>query len=369
MKCPICGNPIGKNKTICSACGFEIIKNDIPKESITSHNEAFNEDGFQYNNQIVETPSFTQPSPYSLSNKSIYNESIYKSNSIKAKKNGTSHARKKGMLITLIVLGCMLLGLGITFLFVELSKKSKADSENLMNQTDLTSEMVTEQSSEKTTETVRENTEKMVERTTEEKTEKTEETEETTEDITTEKKGDVDYSSYEGVWLSSNDEYLYLFIEHIAEDRFAIGFVYDAAYIIEPTEISINNGSAEFSTGSSSGTIIFEDEMVSIHLDQFSDYLDGDTAIMDKRYYDDYSNGNFTPELWRINTVVDSTDVYAGPGYDYDFVCEIEGKQAVTIIDMYYEDGSYEVWGKLKSGIGWINLNEPGKEFVEYVEE
>ena len=75
------------------------------------------------------------------------------------------------------------------------------------------------------------------------------------------------------------------------------------------------------------------------------------------------------PELWRVNTVVDSTDIRSGPGENNDVVNVIEGQQAVTIVEKYYDEVTYDTWGKLKSGLGWINPSDPGMEFVEYVEE
>ena len=82
---------------------------------------------------------------------------------------------------------------------------------------------------------------------------------------------------------------------------------------------------------------------------------------------DQNQGGHSKPELWRVNTVVDVTYIYSGP--DGEVVGTIEGPQAVTIIEWWYDDYLYDTWGKLKSGLGWINLSEPGMEFVEYVEE
>ena len=55
-------------------------------------------------------------------------------------------------------------------------------------------------------------------------------------------------------------------------------------------------------------------------------------------------------------TLYPPTYIYAGPGYDYEYVMTLEEKGVYTIVDECYEPSSYSNWGKLKSGVGWINL-------------
>ena len=49
--------------------------------------------------------------------------------------------------------------------------------------------------------------------------------------------------------------------------------------------------------------------------------------------------------------------IYQGPGYDYVFVGTVRERGAYTIVEEV-EDGEGNLWGKLKSGIGWVDLTE-----------
>lgn len=49
--------------------------------------------------------------------------------------------------------------------------------------------------------------------------------------------------------------------------------------------------------------------------------------------------------------------VYEGPGYDYGFAATV-GKQGSYTIVEEAEDEEGNLWGKLKSGIGWVDLTE-----------
>ncbi len=49
--------------------------------------------------------------------------------------------------------------------------------------------------------------------------------------------------------------------------------------------------------------------------------------------------------------------IFSGPGYDYSFVGTVELAGVYTVVEEA-EDAEGNLWGKLKSGIGWINLTE-----------
>ena len=61
------------------------------------------------------------------------------------------------------------------------------------------------------------------------------------------------------------------------------------------------------------------------------------------------------PYLQQIDRADQS--VYAGPGYDYCFAGTVRERGTYTIVEEAVDhEGS--LWGKLKSGIGWVNLTE-----------
>ena len=61
----------------------------------------------------------------------------------------------------------------------------------------------------------------------------------------------------------------------------------------------------------------------------------------------------FTPYLERIKWA--DLPIYSGPGNTYDFVQTLGEAGTYTIVEEAYDEQG-NLWGKLKSGIGWINL-------------
>ena len=53
--------------------------------------------------------------------------------------------------------------------------------------------------------------------------------------------------------------------------------------------------------------------------------------------------------------------IYSGPGYGYDLCGEITDRGSYTIVEEsreYFHGGGYVTWGRLKSGVGWICLDD-----------
>ena len=62
-----------------------------------------------------------------------------------------------------------------------------------------------------------------------------------------------------------------------------------------------------------------------------------------------------TPYLQRIERSDQS--IYEGPGYDYCFVDTVRQRGTYTIVEEV-RDSEGNLWGRLKSGIGWVDLTE-----------
>ncbi len=60
---------------------------------------------------------------------------------------------------------------------------------------------------------------------------------------------------------------------------------------------------------------------------------------------------------YTIRLMSDYLPIYDGPGYEYQVVNEITDGGAYTIVEECISPEGY-LWGKLKSGIGWINLDD-----------
>ena len=65
------------------------------------------------------------------------------------------------------------------------------------------------------------------------------------------------------------------------------------------------------------------------------------------------------PYLQRIERSDQS--IYEGPGYDYCFVDTVRQRGTYTIVEEV-RDSEGNLWGRLKSGIGWVDLTEIGSE-------
>ena len=66
-------------------------------------------------------------------------------------------------------------------------------------------------------------------------------------------------------------------------------------------------------------------------------------------------SGNAVPYLQDIDCADQS--VYSGPGYDYSFVGTVRKRGTYTIVEEA-EDSEGNLWGKLKSGMGWVDLTQ-----------
>ena len=62
-----------------------------------------------------------------------------------------------------------------------------------------------------------------------------------------------------------------------------------------------------------------------------------------------------TPYLQKIDRADQS--IYDGPGYDFVFVATVRERGTYTIVEeVWDEEGN--LWGRLKSGIGWVDLTQ-----------
>lgn len=80
------------------------------------------------------------------------------------------------------------------------------------------------------------------------------------------------------------------------------------------------------------------------------------TSANSKTYYG-YKDSNTSKKTEPyLVTVYAQTDVYSGPSFSHDYVMTIEEQGVYTIVEEHYDPYNVCTWGKLKSGVGWINL-------------
>lgn len=76
----------------------------------------------------------------------------------------------------------------------------------------------------------------------------------------------------------------------------------------------------------------------------------------------------FEPYLLKIKSKC--VPIYSGPGYDFKFNRTIEDKGVYTIVE---ENGGYDIngqraiWGRLKSGAGWICIDDAKDSTFQFV--
>ena len=70
----------------------------------------------------------------------------------------------------------------------------------------------------------------------------------------------------------------------------------------------------------------------------------------------------FSPAVpYKVKVIDSSLNVRKGAGVNYPVVCVIKKNEVYTIVEeikVRNDDGSEAVWGRLKSGAGWINVGE-----------
>lgn len=70
---------------------------------------------------------------------------------------------------------------------------------------------------------------------------------------------------------------------------------------------------------------------------------------------DYYSYSAYDVEPYLV-TLYPPTYIYEGPGYQYDCVMTLDEQGVYTIVQEQYDPSTCSTWGKLKSGVGWVNL-------------
>ena len=150
-------------------------------------------------------------------------------------------------------------------------------------------------------------------------------------------------------------------VTYVNENKLEIYLALEGGYVIDPTTITVIDDNSTFNSQYSSGTIIFRDNKMVIQFNDYLDYLPSGVLEVDLKTQVGHIYDNIEPELYQVNTVVEWTDIYSEPNAKSEIVDTITGTDVYTIVAVCYDD-EYNWWGKLKSGVGWINLSDPGIE-------
>lgn len=305
--CPVCGSEIGEQESVCPICG-----SPIEKITQTENNQE------EYNTENIEQ-----------------SQSQNKSN--------------KKLVLIISVIAVVIIGI-LVFLF--LGKEDTKDSQSDASQAEVTTALVTESTTETSTET-----------TTTSAT--TETTTTVTTEITTITETYADVSSYIGFWHKESVGYdRELTISSVKKNNIIFSLWYYRTDSIEDVPATLENDTAYFDTGDVQGYLTFEDDIITVVITNSSrPYMTPEVMTFDGRHDHSWEYEGFDTaadyEPYVIEVTNPKLSIYDSPSYSANIVGEITNKSRYTIVEEYIEPGQTSIgyiWGKLKSGVGWINM-------------
>lgn len=299
--CPVCGSEISEQESVCPICG-----SPIEKISQTENNQEEN---------------IEESQPQNRSNKNL-------------------------IIIIISVIIVAIIGV-LVFLF--LGKEDKKDSQSDVSKAEVTTALATESTTETSTET----------------TTTSATTKATTTEITTTTETYADVSSYIGFWHKESIGYdRELTISSVKRNTIIFSLWYYRTDSIEDVPATLENDTAYFDTGDVQGYLTFEDDIITVVITKSSRaYMPAEVMTFDGRHDHSWEYEGFDTaadfEPYIIEVTNPKLSIYDSPSYGGNVVGEITDKSRYTIVEEYIEPGQTSIgciWGKLKSGLGWINM-------------
>lgn len=171
-------------------------------------------------------------------------------------------------------------------------------------------------------------------------------------------------NDYIGFWHPENDAESELTIHSIDSSTVTFSLWYYRLWSIENLTAKVERNSAYFYDDEIEGILTFDDDSIRLYVTMSnisgipSQYEEVYSMRIDESVQ--YGNGMkyFENVLSFEPYIIDVTNpkllIYDSPSYYANIVGVITDKSKYTIVEEYTEQ--YETWGKLKSGLGWINL-------------
>lgn len=309
--CPVCGSEISEQESVCPICG-----SPIEKISQTENNQE------EYNTENIEE-SETQ----NKSNKNL-------------------------IIIIIVVVVAAIIGI-LVFLF--LGKGDTKDVQSNVSQTEAATTLTTEAATETSTAAA----------TTSAAATTTTETTTTVTTAATETYADI--SGYIGFWhKESMGEERELTITSVKRDTVIFTLWYYRIDAIEDVPATLEDNTAYFDTGDVQGYLTFEDDIITVVITNSSrPYMSSEVMTFDGRHEHSWEYEGFDTaavfEPYIIEVTNPKLSIYEAPTYDANIVGEITDKSRYTIVEEFcdpFDSPAYFTWGKLKSGLGWINLHD-----------
>lgn len=306
--CPVCGSEISEQECVCPICGSH-----IEKITQTENNQEEN-----------NTEDIEKSQPQNKSNKNL-------------------------IIIIISVIIVAIIGI---LMFLLLGKENTKDSQSDVSQAEVTTALITEPTTETSTETTTTSA-------------ATEATTTVTTEITTTTETYADVSSYIGFWHKESVGYdRELTISSVKRNNIIFSLWYYRTDSIEDVPATLENDTAYFDTGDVQGYLTFEDDIITVVITNSSrPYMTPEVMTFDGRHDHSWEYEGFDTtadfEPYVIEVTNPKLSIYDSPSYSANIVGKITDKSRYTIVEEYIEPGQTSIgyiWGKLKSGVGWINM-------------
>lgn len=346
MICPNCGTNLDDNATECFLCGCHIVEQTISVDKQNYSVDTCPVCGSEISEQECVCPICG--SPIEKKSQTENNQEEYNTENIE-KSQPQNRSNKNLIIIIISVIAVVIIGI---LVFLLLGKEETKDSQSDVSQTEVTTALVTESTTETSTETTTTST-------------TTETTTTVTTEFTTTTETYADVSSYIGFWHKESVGYdRELTISSVKRNTIIFSLWYYRTDSIEDVPAELENDTAYFDTGDVQGYLTFEDDIITVAITNSSrPYMTTEVMTFDGRHDHSWEYEGFDTaagfEPYIIEVTNPKLSIYDTPSYSANVVGEITDKSRYTIVEEYIEPGQTSIgciWGKLKSGVGWINM-------------
>ncbi|MBQ8181623.1 MAG: hypothetical protein IJ010_06605 [Ruminococcus sp.] len=276
-----------------------------------------------------------------------------------SEKELTPKKSNAAVIILVILLVVAVIALGVFAVLYFTKDKPQGDNDSV---SDNVSAVVTETSTTDISTTTTEATTTATETTTTQTTTST--TESTTTTITTTTATLLNENDYIGFWHMENCAESELTIHSIDSSTVTFSLWYYRLWSIENLTAIVEQNSAYFYDDNIEGILTFDDDSIRLYvtMSNISGIPSQYEEVYSMRIDESVQYGNGMKYFENVSSfepyIIDVTNpkllIYDSPSYYANIVGVITDKSKYTIVEEYTEQ--YETWGKLKSGVGWINL-------------
>lgn len=181
-------------------------------------------------------------------------------------------------------------------------------------------------------------------------------------------------ADYVGFWHIENNAENELTIHSIDASTVTFSLWYYRLWSVENLTATIERNSAYFRDDEIEGFLTFNNGSIrlSVTMSNIPGLPSQYEEVYSMRVDESVQYGNemqYFFEPYIIQVTNPELAIYDAPGYSANIVGTITDYEKYTIVEEYVEDGqspAYNTWGKLKSGVGWINIYDATMLYNDY---